>query len=84
MAASLTVSARSEMNKPPAQVRARRGPDYRTPRYDEEVWTACPPSTDRSRHFIPQRNELDRMMDMHDVHDYDEYVAKCGARRRQG
>ncbi len=49
-----------------------------------EVWTPCPPAIERSRHFVPQWNELDHLMETYDVHYYDEYVAKWGDRRRAG
>ncbi len=74
--------ASSEMSRPPAHVQARRGPDCGLPRYEAEVWTPCPPTTERSRYFTPQWAELDHLMDRYDVHYYDEYVAKWGAKRR--
>ncbi len=57
--------ADTEMSKPSAHTRARRGLDYGTPRYDADadLWQSVDPPTDRSKHFDPQWKELDMQME---------------------
>ncbi len=76
--------ANSEMNKPRAQVRARRGLDYGQPRYDADVWDYLEPTTDKAKEFMPRWEQLDQIMLENGVWYQDDYQKKCGntAQRR--
>ena len=75
--------ANTEMSKPPADVRARRGLDHGAPRFDADVWQSCDPPSDRSAHLQPQWAEVDMQMDRYMVYYQDEYIKRWGARERQ-
>ncbi len=74
--------ANQEMLKPPSHVRAHRGLDHSIHRCDGDVCQWCEASTERSKHFNPQRAEVDAQMEKYDVHYQDEYVKKWGGRKR--
>ena len=55
--------AEREMSKPPSYVRARRGLSRGQPRFDEDVWECCGPSTYLAERFDPKWEQVDQELD---------------------
>ncbi len=52
---------------------ARWALDHGQPRYDEDVWRCCEPSTEYAQEYEPRWAKLDKEMVEQKTHYYDEY-----------